>query len=87
MACVAADALGADHVHGVSMPSRYSSDHSESDAADLAQELGVDFHTIAIEPAFTAYLDMTAPVFGDRPADLTEENLQSRIRGTTLMAL
>ena len=87
VACVAVDALGADHVHGVSMPSRYSSDHSKTDAVDLAQELGVDFHTIAIEPAFTAYLDMTAPVFGDRPADLTEENLQSRIRGTTLMAL
>ena len=87
VACVAVDALGADHVHGVSMPSRYSSDHSKTDAVDLAQELGIDFHTIAIEPAFTAYLDMTAPVFGDRPADLTEENLQSRIRGTTLMAL
>ena len=87
VACVAVDALGADHVHGVSMPSRYSSDHSKADAADLVQKLGVDFHTIAIEPAFTAYLDMTAPVFGGRPADLTEENLQSRIRGTTLMAL
>jgi NAD+ synthase (glutamine-hydrolysing) len=87
VACVAVDALGADHVHGVSMPSRYSSDHSRSDAADLAQRLGIDYHTIAIEPAFAAYLDMTAETFGDRPADLTEENLQSRIRGTTLMAL
>ncbi len=87
VACVAVDALGADHVHGVSMPSRYSSDHSKSDAADLAQKLGIDYHTIAIEPAFSAYLQMTAQTFGDRPADLTEENLQSRIRGTTLMAL
>jgi NAD+ synthase (glutamine-hydrolysing) len=87
VACVAVDALGADHVHGVSMPSRYSSDHSKSDAADLAEKLGIDYHTIAIEPAFAAYLDMTAPTFGERPADLTEENLQSRIRGTTLMAL
>jgi NAD+ synthase (glutamine-hydrolysing) len=87
VACVAVDALGADHVHGVSMPSRYSSDHSRSDAEVLAERLGVDYHSVPIEPAFAAYLAMTAPVFGDRPADLTEENLQSRIRGTTLMAL
>ncbi len=87
VACVAVAALGAEHVHGVSMPSRYSSDHSKSDAADLAAELGIDYHTIPIEPAFAAYLDMTAEVFADRPDDLTEENLQSRIRGTTLMAL
>lgn len=87
VACVAVDALGAEHVHGVSMPSRYSSDHSRSDAADLAQRLGIDYRTVAIEPAFAAYLDMLAPSFDGRPADLTEENLQSRIRGTTLMAL
>jgi len=87
VACVAVDALGADHVHGVSMPSRYSSDHSKSDAADLAAKLGIDYRTVAIEPAFTAYLDMTAESFAGKPADLTEENLQSRIRGTTLMAL
>jgi NAD+ synthase (glutamine-hydrolysing) len=87
VACVAVDALGADHVHGISMPSRYSSDHSKSDAADLAAKLGIDYHTIPIEPAFTAYLDMTAEAFEGKPADLTEENLQSRIRGTTLMAL
>ena len=87
VACVAVDALGAEHVHGVSMPSRYSSDHSRSDAADLAERLGVDYRTVAIEPVFAAYLDMLAPSFEGRPADLTEENLQSRIRGTTLMAL
>ena len=87
VACIAVDALGADHVHGVSMPSRYSSDHSKSDAADLARQLGIDYRTIAIEPAFTAYLDMTSEAFAGKPADLTEENLQSRIRGTTLMAL
>jgi len=87
VACIAVDALGADHVHGVSMPSRYSSDHSKSDAADLARKLGIDYRTIAIEPAFTAYLDMTSEAFAGKPADLTEENLQSRIRGTTLMAL
>ena len=87
VACVAVDALGADHVHGVSMPSRYSSAGSRTDAADLADRLGIDFRTIAIEPAFGAYLEMTAASFAGQAADLTEENLQSRIRGTTLMAL
>ena len=87
VACIAVDALGADHVHGVSLPSRYSSDHSKSDAAELASKLGIDYRTIPIEPAFTAYLEMTAESFTCKPADLTEENLQSRIRGTTLMAL
>ena len=87
VACVAVDALGAEHVHGVSMPSRYSSDHSKSDAADLAQQLGIDYRTVAIEPAFNAYLEMTAEAFAGKAPDLTEENLQSRIRGTTLMAL
>jgi NAD+ synthase (glutamine-hydrolysing) len=87
VACVAVDALGADHVHGVAMPSRYSSDGSKSDAYDLAERLGIDCRTVAIEPAFGAYLDMLAPSFEGKAADLTEENLQSRIRGTTLMAL
>ena len=87
VAVVAVDAIGADHVHGVSMPSRFSSDHSRSDAQALAENLGIDFRTIAIEPAHVALLDMLAPSFGDRPADLAEENLQSRIRGVTLMAL
>ena len=87
VACVALDALGAEHVHGVSMPSRYSSEGSITDAAALADALGIDLQTIAIEPAFSAYLAMTADAFAGRPADLAEENLQSRIRGTTLMAL
>ncbi|MEA3184986.1 MAG: hypothetical protein QOJ74_1463 [Ilumatobacteraceae bacterium] len=87
VACIAVDALGAEHVHGVSMPSRYSSDGSKTDAAALAQALGIDLRTIAIEPAFSAYLEMTGEVFAGRPADLTEENLQSRVRGATLMAL
>jgi len=87
VACIAVDALGADHVHGVSMPSRYSSDGSKGDAKALAENLGIDYRTVAIEPAFAAYLDMLSPSFADKPADLTEENLQSRIRGTTLMAL
>jgi NAD+ synthase (glutamine-hydrolysing) len=87
VAAIAVDAIGPDHVHGVSMPSRYSSDHSKSDASLLADNLGIDFRTIAIEPAHAAMLEMLAPSFGDRPADLTEENLQSRLRGLTLMAL
>ena len=87
VAAIAVDALGADHVHGVSMPSRYSSDHSRDDAKLLADRLGIDYRTIAIEPAFAAFLEMTAESFADKPEDLTEENLQSRIRGMTLMAL
>ena len=87
VACIAADALGPEHVHGVSMPSRYSSEGSRTDAQNLAENLGIDLRTIAIEPAHAALLDMLAPSFADREPDLTEENLQSRIRGVLLMAL
>ena len=87
VACIAADALGAEHVHGVSMPSRYSSDHSKSDAQLLAENLGIDFRTISIEPAFQSYLDMLAPSFEGREPGLTYENLQTRCRGQLLMAL
>ncbi|MBV9255512.1 MAG: NAD+ synthase [Actinobacteria bacterium] len=87
VACIAVDALGADHVHGVAMPSRYSSAGSESDAEKLALNLGIDFRTIAIEPAHAALLEMLEPSFAGLPADLTEENLQSRIRGVVNMAL
>ena len=87
VACVAADALGPEHVHGVAMPSRYSSEGSRSDAAALAGALGIDFRTIAIEAAFTAFLDLLEPSFAGRAADITEENLQSRVRGMLLMAL
>jgi NAD+ synthase (glutamine-hydrolysing) len=87
VAAVAVDALGADHVHGVAMPSRYSSEGSITDAYALAGALGIDCRTISIEPVFSAYLDMLAPSFAGRAADLTEENLQSRCRGQTLMAL
>ncbi len=87
VATIAVDAIGPEHVHGVSMPSRYSSEHSKDDARELAENLGIDFRTIAIEPAHESMLEMLAPSFADRPADLTEENLQSRLRGLTLMAL
>ena len=87
VAAIAVDALGADHVHGVSMPSRYSSEGSKTDAAELAANLGIDIRTIAIEPAFASYLSMLDDSFLGKPADLTEENLQSRVRGTVVMAL
>ncbi len=87
VAVVAADALGPGHVHGVSMPSRYSSDGSSSDAAALAANLGIDFRTVPIEPAHTGFLEMLAPNFEGLAPGLTEENVQSRIRGVILMAL
>jgi NAD+ synthase (glutamine-hydrolysing) len=87
VAVVAVDALGADRVHGVSLPSRYSSDHSRDDARILAEHLGIEFRTIPIEPAHAAFVEMLAPSFEGREPDLTEENLQSRIRGVTVMAL
>jgi NAD+ synthase (glutamine-hydrolysing) len=87
VAVVAVDALGPEHVHGVLMPSRFSSDHSVGDAERLSRNLGIDYQTIAIEPAHAALLEMLAPAFGDLPPDITEENLQSRIRGMVLMAL
>lgn len=87
IAAIAVDALGAEHVHGVSMPSRYSSDHSKSDAQLLAEALDIDFRTISIEPAFSAYIDMLEPSFAGREPGLTYENIQSRCRGQLLMAL
>jgi len=87
VAAIAVDALGAERVHGVAMPSRFSSEGSESDATALADRLGVDLRTIPIEPAHAAFLQMLAPSLGERPPNLTEENLQSRIRGVVLMAL
>ena len=87
VAAIAVDALGADHVHGVAMPSRYSSQGSLDDAEKLATALGIDYRVISIEPAFTAYLEMLAPSFTGKDPDLTEENLQSRCRGMSLMAL
>jgi NAD+ synthase (glutamine-hydrolysing) len=87
VALVAADALGPGHVHGVLMPSRYSSDHSLTDAEKLCAELGVESRVIPIEPAHAAFLDMLAPSFAGLEPDITEENIQSRIRGMLLMAL
>ncbi len=87
VAVVAADALGAEHVHGVSMPSRYSSEGSETDADELARNLGLDFRTVPIEGPHSAFLTLLAGTEDGVPGGLTEENLQSRIRGVILMAL
>ena len=87
VAVVAVDALGPDHVHGVTMPSRYSSDGSVGDAVTLAGNLGVDIATVAIEPAHQALAASLQPLLGGDPVGLTDENLQSRIRGVLLMAL
>ncbi len=84
---LAAAAVGPENVIGVAMPSRFSSDHSRSDAEILAKNLGIRFHAIPIEPAHKALIEMLAPVFAGREADTTEENLQARIRGVLLMAL
>ena len=86
-AAVAVEALGPQNVTGVLMPSRYTSDLSNSDAAALAKNLGIDTQTISIGPAFDAYREMMQEAFKGLPEDVTEENLQSRIRGNILMAL
>jgi NAD+ synthetase len=87
VACVAARALGPENVIGVAMPSRYSSEHSRADAVALAQALGIQFREIPIEGPFQALLDALAPTFASLSADVTEENLQARARGTIIMAL
>jgi NAD+ synthase (glutamine-hydrolysing) len=87
VAAIATMALGKQNVTGVSMPSRYSSDHSKSDASTLAKNLGITFLTIPIEPIFAAYLEQLKTSFSARSPDIAEENLQSRIRGALLMAL
>lgn len=86
-AAVAADSLGAQHVHGVLMPSRYSSEGSVNDSRELADMLGIATLELPIEAPFTAMLGTLESAFAGMPADVTEENLQARVRGTLLMAL
>ncbi|MFJ8790487.1 NAD+ synthase [Streptomyces sp. NPDC102462] len=81
VAAIACDAVGAEHVYGVSMPSKYSSEHSKDDAAELARRTGLNFRTVPIAPMFDAYMAST------ELTGLAEENLQSRLRGTLLMAI
>jgi NAD+ synthase (glutamine-hydrolysing) len=87
VAAIAVDALAPENVIGVSMPSRYSSAGSKSDAEELAKNLGIEFKVIPIEKAFSAYLETLAEPFGDTKPDVTEENIQARIRGNLLFAL
>ncbi len=86
-AAIAVDALGAENVLGVSMPSGYSSEGSRSDARELADNLGISILTIPIEETFRASLKMLAPALGEGDLGLTAENLQARIRGNILMAI
>jgi NAD+ synthetase len=86
-AVLAVDALGKDKVVGVAMPSRFSSDHSIGDARQLAENLGIEFHLIPISPVHDAYEQTLAGVFAGRDRDVTEENLQARVRGAILMAM
>ncbi len=87
VAAIAAEALSPACVHGVALPSRYSSDHSLADAEALARNLGIDFRVVPIEGMHRSFEAALAPHFGDRPEDATEENVQARIRGNLLMAL
>ncbi len=86
-AAIAADALGPDNVIGIGMPSMYSSEGSVSDARQLASNLGIRFELMSIAELFDTYRKVLAPVFRGLREDVTEENVQSRIRGTLLMAL
>ena len=84
---IAVDALGADHVTAVWLPSRYTADLSNDLAAEQCVSLGVKYETVPIEAPFKGLLEALGPVFAGKPADVTEENLQSRARGVIMMAL
>ncbi|HEX6263398.1 MAG TPA: NAD+ synthase [Actinomycetota bacterium] len=85
-AVVAVDALGPDHVWGLAMPSRFSSDHSLEDAEELANRLRIRLDRVPIDDTFQAYLDALAPIFEGTEPGVAEENVQARIRGNLLMA-
>jgi len=87
VAAIAVEALGAENVLGVSMPGPFSSEGSKTDAAAVAKNLGMRFLSLPITEVFEAYRRALAPAFGDRPVDVTEENIQARIRGNYLMAI
>ena len=86
-ACVAVDALGRENVIGIGMPGPYSSQGSIDDSAELAKNLGIPFEVIPIGGIFDSYLQSLQPVFAGRKADVTEENVQARIRGSLMMAI
>ena len=84
---VAVEALGAENVMGISMPSQYTASESITDAEQLAQNLGVRFSVVPIKELFEAYKKLLNPLYPDKPEDVTEENIQARIRGNILMAV
>lgn len=84
---IAVAALGKDNVMGVAMPSRYSSEHSVGDAKKLAENLGIQFHTVPIAAAHDCFEHSLKPVFAGRTNDITEENMQARLRGNILMSI
>ena len=86
-AAIAVEAVGRENVTGVGMPGPFSSDHSVADARAMARNLGIRFELISISPAYREMISTLGPVFAGVPADVTEENIQSRLRGLTLMAL
>ena len=87
VACIAADAIGAEHIHGISLPSKFSSDHSLEDACTLSENLGIHYQTITIEDTVTVYETVLEPLFEGKERNAAEENVQARIRGNILMAL
>lgn len=84
---LAARALGAENVHAMLMPSQYSSDHSVDDAVTLAETLGSPYNIVPIKGVYDAVMDQMSPIFGDRPFNVTEENIQARARGILNMAM
>lgn len=85
-AAIAVEALGKEHVTGIAMPSQYSSQHSINDARALAENLGIAFHIVPIQPIYAPYEQAFDDLFGEKRFDLTNENVQARIRGNLLMA-
>jgi NAD+ synthase (glutamine-hydrolysing) len=86
-AAIAVDAVGRENVTGIGMPGPFSSDHSVADAREMAKNLGIQFELVSISPTYETFIETLQPVFRGARADVTEENLQSRLRGVTLMAL
>ncbi|MCH9627392.1 MAG: Glutamine-dependent NAD(+) synthetase [Chlamydiales bacterium] len=86
VACIAKEALGAENVHALLLPSRYSTNQGVEEAESLARRLGITFEQLSIEKPFQSFLDLLTPRFEGKEADVTEENLQARVRGIILMA-
>jgi NAD+ synthase (glutamine-hydrolysing) len=86
-AALAVEAVGKENVTGIAMPGPFSSEHSQTDARETARRLGIRFEVVPITPAYRSVLEQLAPVFGGRAPDVTEENIQARLRGLTLMAV